>query len=114
MAAGGGVVSADLHQRAHLARLAAVQSRLQGLSDRALERHLQQCKALYDVQEALYPGTHPVAKKQQTPAWFHWRYGVSGALVKEIVEAQRELKARAAEQRDTGILRNAPQRSVLG
>ena len=107
-------MSVDLHQRAHLARLAAVQSRLQGLSDRALERHLLLCKALYDEQESRYPGTHPVPSKLQTPAWFHWRYGVSGALLKEIVESRRELQARAAQQRDTGILRNAPHRSVLG
>lgn len=106
--------NADIHQRAHLARLAAVQSRLQGLSGKALERHLLLCKALYDEQEALYPGTHPVASKLQNPAWFHWHYGVSGALLKEIVESRREVQARAAQQRDTGILRNAPQRSVLG
>jgi len=122
------MIKADRHQRAHLARLAAVQARMQGMSDRALERHVVISQALREEQDALYPGhwsspnEHWRTPEQRTAwfntpqgkAWLHWNYGVSGALVKEIVEGQRELQARAAEQRDTGILRNAPQRSVLG
>jgi hypothetical protein len=86
------------------------------------------CETLRLEQDALYPGRwvspneHWRTPEQRTAwfntpkgkAWLHWSYGVSGALVTEMIEARRELQARAAQQRDTGILRNAPASSVLG
>jgi len=85
---------ADVHQRAHLARLAGVQGRMQGMSHKALERHFVLCEALREEQEALYPdrwgspNEHWQNTQQRTAwfdtpqgkAWLHWRYGVSGAL----------------------------------
>lgn len=105
---------ADIHQRAHLARLAAVQNRLQALSDKALERHISLCEALYAEQASRYPNTFPIPRNQ-SPAWWHWNYVASAAITTEIVEANRELRARAAARRDDGILRGKHlNHSVIG
>lgn len=119
----------DQHQQAHIARLAAVQARMQSLSDKRLQQHLERCEAIHAQMEAAFPSAWgwPGEKWQtveqrtiwfDTPegeAWLHWTYGLQGAIGKEIVEARREQERRIKAVLDTGILRGQHlNRSVIG